>query len=222
MYHDDLGACLQVGKVFSVAVGGIASTVENDARGTAVDEPASDDHAETAETAGDDVRAIRADNRVTLARTECRASEPFDVSALPPPGDHVIVARRLELGGQRRYGVVARVQIDQGGAQVWMLVGEHPDETFERADRRIAPLIAVNHKTVAGDQPHPRRLPVPAADDRAHRRGDRPDTVTRMRQPIIGVGAVELALADEDDHTNGRKVRICCGFRERLQHGGFI
>jgi hypothetical protein len=103
-----------------------------------------------------------------------------------------------------------------------VLVGENPDETFERADRRIAPLVAVNHKTVAGHQPHPRRLPVPAADDRAHRSGDRPDRITRMRQPIIGVGAVELALADEDDYASRRKARVCRGFRERLQHGGFI
>ena len=45
---------------------------------------------EPAETARDYVRPVRKHNRVTLAFTQGRAREPFNISSLPPPGDHII------------------------------------------------------------------------------------------------------------------------------------
>ena len=56
LYDNDLGAAFAARQgPLPLLVRGIAATVEHDAAGTAVDQPASDDHAETAETAGDDV-----------------------------------------------------------------------------------------------------------------------------------------------------------------------
>ncbi len=74
--EDDFGAAFQVGEVRPLLVGGSASTVENDASGAAVDEPASDDHAQPAETAGDDVRAVRTDDwsRSRVRRSVARES----------------------------------------------------------------------------------------------------------------------------------------------------
>ena len=136
-HEDDFGAAFEVGKAPPLLVGGTGPAVENDASGAAVDEPARDDHAQPAETAGDDVRAVRTDNRVTLAFAQCRAREPFDVSVLPPPGDHVIATRRLQFRQHCRDHVVRRVHVHQSGAKVRVLIGEDPDEALESADRRI-------------------------------------------------------------------------------------
>ena len=103
-----------------------------------------------------------------------------------------------------------------------MFVGENPDEPLKGADRRIARLVAVHRQTVAGHQPQPRRLPVPAADQGAHRSRDGPDQIARTRQRVIGVSAIERALPGEDDHPDRRKLGICRGFREGLQHRGLI
>ena len=74
-------------------------------------------------------------------------------------------------------------EIEQGGAEI-RLAGQHAgrfageppvaDEAFERADRRVAGLVVVNRQPVAGDQPQPRRLTLPAVDRRVRRGRDVP------------------------------------------------
>ena len=96
--------------------------------------------------------------------------EPFDISAVLAPCDHIVACRRSQFRRQRRDRCqVARfTQVDKSGAEIWLagqdtrrFAGEPPvtNEAFKRADRRIARLIIVNRKAVTGHQPQPRRLP---------------------------------------------------------------
>ena len=124
-----------------------------------------------------------------LACIERRTREPFNISALRPPSDHIIARRRLQFPHQRRDDIVRGIQIDEGGVYI-RLAGEDTsrfawkppgtDEAFEGTDRWIARLITANRKTVTGHQPQPRRLPVPAVDGSA-RRDRRSTRSTRAR-----------------------------------------
>ena len=116
-HNDDVSLAFELSKVAPQLVRRGSPTVENDdTSSAAVDKPAGHCHADTAEPAGDDVRAIRAHYRVAPERRKCAARESRSTYARRPPGDHVIAARRLEFGGQRRNRIAGPIQIEQSGA----------------------------------------------------------------------------------------------------------
>ena len=78
----DLCAFFQLRQDRPLLIGGLGSTVQDNAPGAAVDEPAGNDQTDTAETAGDDVGAVRSDDRLLFTCTERRARKTFDISVL--------------------------------------------------------------------------------------------------------------------------------------------
>ncbi|AIH46179.1 hypothetical protein IQ40_13035 [Mycobacterium tuberculosis] len=155
--NHDLGAGLQFGQDVALLVSGIAAATQHHPAGAAVHQPTSDDQAETAEAAGDDVRRSLAHHRMPFGYIDRGARQPFDEPALAAPRDHVIMARPTpgipQFRAQRGQRVLCDVQIDQGGAHVRVLEGEHPHQPFQGSRRGCSRLVVGNGKSAPGDQP---------------------------------------------------------------------
>ena len=117
--------------------------------------------------------------------------------------------------------MVVALQVHQRGAQVGVLVGQHPDQAGQGADRRVARLAVVDGQSVAGHHPQPRRFAVPAGEDRANRRRDAPRQVATAARRVTGLGAVERLPARENDDADRRQFRVSGGLRERFQDSRF-
>ncbi len=100
-HEHDFGALAEAGQVLALRVGGLAAAVEHDPARAALDQPAGDDGAQTAQATGDDVGAVGADHRVVPVAVQGGAHQPFHVAAVFAQRDDVVSGRGGKFVGQR-------------------------------------------------------------------------------------------------------------------------